>query len=814
MSHTRLARNFLEQLPDWFLPCTFITSAAFVYFARALLPGQTIFANDMDMAYSTQVFLAEQIRGGSLPLWDPYASSGIPFFVWAPIFYPPHLLLALFAPIGFSFALAYIFHFVLAGIGVYLFLKQLGAAPFSATIGALLFMFNGYTILRVFAGHFMYVYAAAWIPFIFYFMEKLACERRFRYALAGGVTLGVQMLCAVTQIWLYTVLLLGVYLFLRLLVFERPPHFSLAKWILTNIARSALMILLGVGIGAVYLLPTHASVSTSIRSGGLEFATAVQSSLPPTHLINLILPDFFGTDIDQNYWGYFLGYISQIESAMYMGVIPLILAMFALRDVRRPQVAALLVVGACGLVLAMGRFTPVYLLAYGWVPGLSAFRIPARILILFCFTLSILAGLGLNTLERTRNDSHWLGRLGWILLGLGTASLTILLVTRLENQRIVTLGETLARMAYANAPGTRTRTVDYAFKIVQQVARGLPDQFTLPSAILFFAGTFLVLLRRAPQLALASLGVVIALDLVLFSWRYLVVIPTTDILSKSQKSMLTYLDLPPEAGRVYSEDNLLPSNMGGIFQFANVQSDFPQVIKQYRELIIYGLGESIDDTQDRRFFKRFNPRALRLLNATTALMLDPIDSPDWRQIGQEPVTILASDRAASDYPVLQPATAYVYRNINALPRAFVVNDVQVIADDTLALATLYRDDFDLARVVILDQPAGALGAGGESHVEIQKYTPNQIELRSSTDVPGILVLSEVFAPGWEATIDNQSVPVLRADYTLRGVYLPAGPHQIQMHYWPPGLTVGLIISISTLLVTIVALGFTRWTFST
>ncbi len=803
MSHTRLASNFLSRFPDWVLPCALVAGAAFIFFARALALGMTIFANDMDMAYSTQVFLTEQIHGGSFPLWDPYASSGIPFFVWAPIFYPPHLLLALFAPIGYSFALAYIFHFVLAGIGVYLFLKQLGAAPFSATIGALLFMFNGHLILRVFAGHFMYVYAAAWVPLIFYFAEKLARERRFRYTVAGGVTLGVQLLCAVTQIWLYTALLIGIYFFLRLFALELPPHGSRTKLILMTVASSTLMILLGVSIGAVYWLPVQASTSTSIRSGGLDFAIAVQGSLPPTHVLNLILPNLFGTDIDQNYWGYFLGYVSQIDSAMYVGVIPLILAMFALRDIRRPQVMALLVVGMCALVLSLGRFTPAYQLAYNWVPGLSTFRIPARMLILFCFTLSVLAGLGMNTLERTRDDSYWFRRFGWILLGLGAASLAILLVTQLEYQRIVTLGETLARMAYANAPGIRTRSMDYALKIVQQVARGLPDQFTLPSVILSFAGTFLIVFRRVPQLALSSLGVVIALDLVLFSWRYLVVIPTSDILSTSQKGMLTFLDLSPEAGRVYSEDNLLSTNMGSVFHFANVQSDFPQAIKQYRDLIVYGLGESIDDTQDRRLFKRFNPRALRLLNVTTALMLNPIDSPDWRQIGREQVTILASDRAASDYPVPQPATAYVYKNINALPRAFVVYHAQVIADDKVALAMLYRDDFNPERTVILDQPAGALGVGGESHVEIQKYTPNQIELHASTDVPGILVLSEVFAPGWAATIDNQSAPVLRADYVLRGIYLPTGSHQVQFNYTPPGLMLGLIISMSALFVSVV-----------
>ncbi|MEW5718244.1 MAG: YfhO family protein, partial [Chloroflexota bacterium] len=535
----------------------------------------------------------------------------------------------------------------------------------------------------------------------------------------------------------------------------------------------------------------------SLRSGGLDFATATSSSFPPTHLINLVLPNILGTDIDQNYWGYFLGYISQIESGIYVGILPLILALGTVRDFKRSQVLALLVVAVCALVLALGRFTPAFRIVYA-LPGISSFRIPARMLILFCFALSILAGLGTSRVQSKCQDRSWLRRLALAFSGLGIFFLLLGLIARLGNPGLTALAEALARAVYASAAGGRTRSVDYALGIVQQVMPTLPNQFVFPAIILLLAGGVLVAFRRTPRFALTLLGIIIAFDLAWFSWRYLVVVPVSEIIRPGQKKMLAYLDASPERARIYAEDTLLPTNMGNVFGFANVQSGFPQVSKRYRDLINCGL-ESSDAVLDLGFFKQFNARALQLLNAATAFTLKPVESSDWKTVAQENVQIIAYDHARSDYPVPQRVMAYVSKSINALPRAFVVYDAQVIADDAATLQTIYRSDFDPARQVVLDQPVGALGPvpASPALAQMQKYAPNQFALLATTDTPGILVLSEIFAPGWSATVDGKSVPVLRANYTLRAVYLSAGTHRVEFDYVPPGLATGLGITIGT-----------------
>jgi hypothetical protein len=792
------------QIRESLAPLAIIFGAVIFYFGRALLPGQTIYANDMDMAYSAQTLLANSLHNARLPLWDATASSGIPFFVWMPVFYLPQLVLAVAAPINSSFAWGYIFHLMLAGVGMYWLLKEMELATLGAMLGALIYMFNGYMILRIFAGHFMYVYAAAWIPLVFYFAERILRAQRFRDAAAGGIALGMQFLVALTQLSLYTLVMLVIYLLVRW-----TTRRGQIRTLLVIIGLSGLMCLIGIGIGAGYWLPTFASVATSMRSSGLEFATAAAGSLPPTHIVNLVFPHLFGSDLEQNYWGYFLGYVSPIESGMYLGILPLGLGLFALRAPKRSHVIALTLLGAGALIFSLGRFTPVYHLAYDLIPGWSTFRIPARMTIFICFALAALAGHGLDMLANER--PVWTKRLavGWIALG--TFLFCVFLSTRLWNPQLIALSESFARAAYANVSGERTRSVEFVLNILRQAVPTLPDQFIIPSLTLLLVGGLFIALQRAPRLARTLLVASIVIDLFFFGWHYLIVVPTSDLLNATQREMLVHLSVSPETGRVFAADNLLPTNLGNVFGFANVQSDFPQALQRYRDLFGYTNDATLIDQNNRRVSATPHARTFQLLNVTTAFTLEPIDAPGWRERARAPVEILAYNRAVSDYPIPQTATAYVYENTNPLPRVFIVYDARVLAADAAALAAIYRTDFDPARQVILDQPVGALGpAPITSAVQMQSYAPTRLELTVTTDAPGIVVLSEIYAPGWSARVDDHPVPILRANYALRGIYVSAGAHRVELVYLPPRLIEGLALTGLTLVVILIGVGIERY----
>ncbi len=67
--------------------------------------------------------------------------------------------------------------------------------------------------------------------------------------------------------------------------------------------------------------------------------------------------------------------------------------------------------------------------------------------------------------------------------------------------------------------------------------------------------------------------------------------------------------------------------------------------------------------------------------------------------------------------------------------------------------------------------------------------------------PSLLVLSEIYHPGWTAHTDGVATPVLRADYILRAVPVPAGRSVVTLSFMPPGLIPGLLLTLLALLAT-------------
>ena len=147
----------------------------------------------------------------------------------------------------------------------------------------------------------------------------------------------------------------------------------------------------------------------------------------------------------------------------------------------------------------------------------------------------------------------------------------------------------------------------------------------------------------------------------------------------------------------------------------------------------------------------------------------------------------------------------VYENQYVLPRAFFVGSYEVITDDEAMfnkVGTLpgYRPD----RVAYLsEEPKPAPATVPDSVIAGAKATLvdfgiNGFAYDLDTPVDAILKLSEVYYPsGWTATLDGKPVEILRSDYVLRAVEIPAGRHRLEMHYQPETYEAGLIITTVT-----------------
>jgi hypothetical protein len=152
------------------------------------------------------------------------------------------------------------------------------------------------------------------------------------------------------------------------------------------------------------------------------------------------------------------------------------------------------------------------------------------------------------------------------------------------------------------------------------------------------------------------------------------------------------------------------------------------------------------------------------------------------------------DGPGSPQLVLEESGVWVYERPTALPRAWVVPQVAVM-DGVAVLARIHAPDFDPRAVALVGAPLTCEGTGGEA--EIARDEGNQIEAHVSSG-GGLLVFSEVDYPGWRATVDGRSVPLVRADYVLRAVCVPAGEHRVALVYDPPLFKIGLAVTGVTL----------------
>jgi hypothetical protein len=141
-----------------------------------------------------------------------------------------------------------------------------------------------------------------------------------------------------------------------------------------------------------------------------------------------------------------------------------------------------------------------------------------------------------------------------------------------------------------------------------------------------------------------------------------------------------------------------------------------------------------------------------------------------------------------------------------LPCAWYVSDGQ------MALDAISMGRVDLNSYVILEQEDQPLVARCEPSLEalspketlsVQEDTPNRVGVHLSASTAGWLVLSDVWYPGWHATVDGQDAALVRGNYLYRAISVPAGEHKVVFSYRPASFWMGLAIGLAALLIFVV-----------
>jgi len=147
----------------------------------------------------------------------------------------------------------------------------------------------------------------------------------------------------------------------------------------------------------------------------------------------------------------------------------------------------------------------------------------------------------------------------------------------------------------------------------------------------------------------------------------------------------------------------------------------------------------------------------------------------------------------------------------ALPRAKLFTQWQTSTNEQSTLDKLADPAFDPHQVVLVADSIpspGAVTNAAPGTVEIVSYAPKRVELKANATAPSVLLLNDRFDPGWKVSVDGNAAPVLRANFLMRGVQVPAGQHTVVFSYQPASKV--FYISLGATLLGLALCGFVWW----
>ncbi len=723
------------------LPLLLLLAALLAFFGldfalgRVLFSTHDIFASDLwHFHVPLKAEYAERLASWELPLWSHRLGTGVPLLAEGQVgaLYPPNLLLFGLLPLPLALNLSVLTSCAVAAGGMWVLARDAGARRAGATLAALAFALSGFFICH--ARHLNMAGAAAWAPWLLWAARRLVRDPGPKPAAAAALCSAMSIFAGHPPVAYANFLVAGSYAAVYGL-WRRKGVAAFLGW-------GACAALLGAALAAPQLLPTLELNAHGPRSGGLSYEEATQWDLHPAYLQTFLDPDAFGSPgvlVRDTGQGRLVGFRGveghphfHWEVVAYVGLLPLVLALLAVALARR---AALpwVTLGAVAAWLALGGHGGLATLLREILPGLDHFRFFSRYLLYAALALCLLAGLGLDTAlerlpERMRRFSPGLAALACVLAwadlraGLGDLNPTVEASRWLRPpQTVATLRSTVPE---PEAP-FRLWSLD-------------PDHFAFRNAYHRAGGW------RDPAPYDVAMG-----------------------------------SLEPNLQALYGLDG-----------FAYYFTLFPYRAKRAVELAMRPRPDAAG------FGVR--PKMARLFNVAAVLSPLPWIADDLPVRAELPGDRVQPLRG----PPRSPYVMRIHGVPDVLPRAFLAGTATEVRHGpeeprgrpAKALhevaRRLARPAFDPRAEVLVDLPAPAPTlehtaeglAGGAVH--IARYEPERVELRVRAERPAWLVLSDTPYPGWEATVDGRTAPILSANVACRAVRVPAGESRVVMRYRP------------------------------
>lgn len=714
-------------------------------------PRNGLMMDSVQSIYPAYLFSSRWLHNGHVPLWNPHIMCGVPFAASGigGLFYPLNAPFFVAGAPEEAFGWSGFIHLALAGIFGFALLRVLGAGNRGAVIGGLAFMFNGWLVAWMMQPNFLH--AGIWLPLMVCLYELSVRRRKTVYALLGGVAGAMPFLAGQPQVGAYSHLFLAAYALYRTMA-DRGDRLRVAGcWLLCAAAAG--------GLSAVQLLPTFDLMQRGQRPVVGSILLFLRSPFDLKHLVLAFLPNFYGDPVRENYWGT----QNYTTFCLYAGVAPLVLAIGAvargkMRDRRFFAGAAVVTI-----LLALGTPLNIFFI---FLPGLN--RLPSdRIIFLYSFAVSVLAGMGWQALERsgTEDRRKWAGI--WAVYA------------------ALFFGCFL--WAFSFVQGNRM-----AFLKFEGWGLLLWWALALVGVLVFLARNV-----RGPLKWIVLVFLILA-DSGLWANWYNPSVPRKFLFPETPSTQ--WLDADHRLFRVHGvgEDWVLFPNTAmyyGFFDIRGYESLYPG---RYYELLqavsVKQFGSRIPEPNVVDPYGYDSP-IMDMLNVRYLLSTEP--APDAGGAGK--------------YTEVFNGDIRITLNRGAMDRFFGMRRWRVLKNGKEVLDAVTSPGFDPRYEVLLNSkeikralkpPDADDGEPGVVPVRIRDivYTPDEVTFKIGADERVMLASSESNDPGWHAYLSGEGipegeVPIFTANYHFRAIPVPPGEYDVAFRYRPVPVIAGAWISL-------------------
>ena len=828
-------KTWKKFLPDVVVIIVFAI-ISFAYFFVPITQGKILFQHDASAGVGAAQEMTEyQNRTGETTRWTNSIFGGMPTYQMSPSYQSTDGLSQvmnayhLWLPDNVWFLFAYL-------LGFYILLRAFDFRQSLAALGSVMWAFSSYFLIIIAAGHLWKVMALAYLPPM---IAGVVLAYRGRY-LSGFIVTAlftafeikanhVQM----TYYYLFIILFMVIAYLVKSIREKQLAVFLKATGVLATAA------LIGIAINLSSLYHTWQYQKESMRgkselvkkdaanqtSSGLDRDYITQWSYGIDETLTLLVPDAKGgasvplsknatamakadpqiqSMIPQLYDAFpqYFGTQPGTSGPVYVGAFVLFLFILGLFIVKGPMKWALLAATVLSVLLAWGHnfmgFTNFFL---DYIPMYAKFRTVASILVIAEFTIPLLAALALKKIVDEPDVLSKQMKFAYISLALtaGVAALIALFpdmmgpfVSEQERQMIGSI---------QGMDGGTARTI---LANISDMRAAMVSSDAWRSVIIILIGFALLFAYKLKKLRadymIAALLVLCLVDMWQVDKRYL---NDEMFVPKSER------DMPQQPTATDIEINKDKSLDYRVLNFAsntfneNETSYFHKSIGGYHPAKLRRYQEMVD--------AYIVPEMQKAMQAIAA------KGGNMQQVdGVKLFPVLNMLNTKYFIFPLQGGATIPLKNIYAQGNGWFVDKIDYVADANAEYAEVGK--IDVRHEAVADKQFEAVLGQAKANdstatVKLDKYEPNNLQYTVNSKNGGIVVFSEIYYPGWKATVDGQSVELGRVNYILRAVNVKPGKHIVVLDFHPTSISTTetiAYISIVILLLAIAGAGYMEW----